>query len=159
MKVGDKVYDDPHVGDGLYDSLNSLKAPNMDEYMNLPYYTEGVNVYNHILKLASNGKKIPSISLSKGEELLRRLRPSVSDYFSITSLHFLHSGKEGLIHFVYLLNQVINDINSSSIPELNTIWAIILYKNGKKDPESDRSWRTISCCPMVFRAMDMYIRV
>ena len=35
MKVGDKVYSDPNVGDGMYDSLNSLKAPDMEEYRNL----------------------------------------------------------------------------------------------------------------------------
>ena len=41
--------------------------------------------------------------------------------------------------------------------ELNTIWANILYKGGGKDVESDRSWRTISCCPILAKALDLYM--
>ena len=97
----------------MYDSLNSLKSPNMESYNNLPPYAEAVSKYNHIIKLTSQGNKIPYISLSKGEKLLRKLRPSVMDYFSITSLHFLHLGTDGVIHFVFLLNSIISHINSA----------------------------------------------
>ena len=129
----------------------------MAQYGNLPQYKEAVATYQHIMKFAAAGEKIPPISLSKGEKLLQNLKPSVMDYFSITSLHFLHLGKEGIIHFVFILNMIINHINSGSVAELNTIWANILYKGGDKDPESDRSWRTISCCPILAKALDTYM--
>ena len=129
----------------------------MAQYGNLPQYKEAVATYQHIMKLAAAGEKIPPISLSKGEKLLQNLNPSVMDYFSITSLHFLHLGKEGIIHFVFILNTIINHINSGSVAELNTIWANILFKCGDKDPESDRSWRTISCCPILAKALDTYM--
>ena len=45
----------------------------------------------------------------------------------------------------------------SSLEELNTIWACILYKGHGKDRESDRSYRTISTCPIIAKALDFYI--
>ena len=157
IKVGDKDYSGDNVPDGIFDSLNQLKAPPMETYRDSEHYMEAVSTYDHIMKLASCGRKIPLISLADGEKLLRGLRPSVMDYFSITSLHFLHIGLEGIFHFIFLLNTIISQINSSSIPELNTIWANILHKGHNKDPELDRSWRTISCCPIIAKALDTYM--
>ena len=154
MKVGDKVYSGEVVADGLFDSMMNLKAPNMEDNMKLPHYEEAVSTYNHITKLVSTGKKMPAISFSKGEEFLCNLKPSFMDFFTATSLHFLHLGKEGVLHFVFLLNAIINHINSSSVAELNTIWANILFKGGDKDREHDRSYRTISCCPLIAKALD-----
>ena len=37
-EVGDKVYSGETAADGLYDSLSSLKAPNMQDYQHLPTY-------------------------------------------------------------------------------------------------------------------------
>jgi hypothetical protein len=157
MKVGDKVYEGHHVADGMFDSLHSLKAPDMEQYSNLPPYSEAVETYKHIIQLASKGKRMPLLSLSKGEDLLKKLKPSVTDFYSITSLHFLHLGKEGIFHFVFLVNSIIDHVNASSIEELNTIWANILHKGHDKDPELDRSWRTISCCPLLAKAIDTYM--
>ena len=122
-----------------------------------PPYLQAMEIYQHIVKLASGGGKIPAISLHHGEEILRGLKSTVMDWFSITSLHFLHLGHEGIIHFVFLMKSIIENINSSSIAELNTIWAIILHKGSKKDPELDRSWRTISSCPLLAKALDTYM--
>ena len=79
------------------------------------------------------------------------------DWYSFTSLHYLYIGHEGILHFVFLMNSIIENINCSTIEELNTIWAIILHKGGGKDPEVDRSWRTISCCPLLAKALDTYM--
>ena len=146
-----------YIPDGIFDSLNSLKSPNMEPYKDIPQYNEAVTTFEHIMKLASAGPKLPSISLCHGEKLLRGLRSSVTDYYSLSSLHFLHLGKSGILHFTFLLNSVIDTINCSSIPELNTIWASILHKGHGKDPEIDRSWRTISCCPLLAKALDTYM--
>ena len=40
---------------------------------------------------------------------------------------------------------------------LNSIWAIVLFKGHGKDRESDRSYRTISTCPVIAKALDQYI--
>ena len=157
LHVGDKVYCGDAVADGMYDSLDSLKAPCMDQHNSNPSYLEAVQTYHHIIKLATKGGKIPSISLAQGEKILRGLKPTVMDWYSVTSLHYLHLGHEGILHFVFLMNSIIGNINCSTLEELNTIWAIILHKGGGKDKELDRSWRTISCCPLLAKALDTYM--
>jgi hypothetical protein len=63
-----------------------------------------------------------------------------------------------LEHFVFLLNIIISNINqAASAEELNTIWANILHKGAGKDLESDRSYRTISCCPLLAKALDTHM--
>ena len=49
------------------------------------------------------------------------------------------------------------NVNLASLEELNTVWACILYKGHGKEKESDRSYRTISTCPMIAKALDMFI--
>ena len=122
LQVGDNVYSNERVPDGMFDSLNALKAPDLGKYSNSPPYTEAVSTYQHLIKIASAGSIIPPISLTKAEQLLRSLKSSVMDYFSITTLHFLHLGEVGVRHFAVLLNAIINLINSSSVSELNTVW-------------------------------------
>ena len=90
MQVGDKVYCGETVADGMFDSLNTHKAPCMDEYSNLAPYNEAVETYKHIIQLAANGGKIPLVTLMQGEKLLLGLKSSDMAWFSITSLHFLH---------------------------------------------------------------------
>jgi hypothetical protein len=58
---------------------------------------------------------------------------------------------------VFLFNSIISHISCSSAAELNTIWANILHKGHRKDVESDRSYRTISCCPIMAKAIDTYM--
>jgi hypothetical protein len=87
LHVGVKIYSGENVAGGMYDSLNSLKAPSMEQHSNNPSYLQAVEIYHHIIMLASAGGKI----------------------------------------------------------------------GGKKVPELDRSWRTISCCPLLAKAMATYL--
>ena len=50
------------------------------------------------------------------------------------------------------------NINSTSIPEINTANAIILHKGHNKDKNLATSYRTISTCPILSKAIDKYIR-
>ena len=84
MEVGKKVYSGINVADGMYESLSTLKAPDMNNFNSSPHYTAALDTYSHILKLASNGGKIPNITLEKGREILLKLKKSALDLFSIT---------------------------------------------------------------------------
>ena len=95
--------------------------------------------------------------MQKAEEILKSIRPSVNDFYSITASHFLNSGEAGLEHFCFLLNTIIDDINNLSIEELNSVWACILYKGHEKDRNNHRSYRTISTCPFLSKSIDTYI--
>ena len=48
-------------------------------------------------------------------------------------------------------------MNLASLEELNTIWACILHKGHGKNRNSDRSYRTISTCPLLAKALDTYV--
>ena len=100
---------------------------------------------------------MPPIDLDKGKELLGKLKKSVIDFYSLSSLHFIHLGDEGLVHFICILNSIIENINNASVEELNSIYAIVLHKGAGKPIESHRAYRTISTCPVVAKALDYYM--
>ena len=157
LKVNNKVYTGTNVPDGFYDSLSSLKAPDMSPIYSSPHFQETLLDFENVLKIARDGPKIPDISTKQSTELLHSLKANVNDFYSITASHFINAGFEGLEHFHFLLNIIIAEINLSSLEELNTIWACILHKGHRKDKESDRSYRTISTCPLLAKALDSYV--
>ena len=86
------------------------------------------------------------------------MKPHVKDFWSITPQHYINAGEAGLTHFNFLMNSIIEDVNNSSIDELNRAFALLLYEGHNKDETSHRSYRTISNCPMVAKGLDIYIR-
>ena len=157
LKVGNKLYSGKNIPDGFFDSLSSLKAPNLSSLHSSPSFQETLLDYKNVLRIARSGSSIPPISPIQATELLYSLKADVNDFYSITASHFIYAGFQGLEHFCFLLNILIAEVNSSTLEELNTVWACILWKGHGKDRESDRSYRTISTCPLVAKALDRYI--
>ena len=81
----------------------------------------------------------------------------MNDLYSITAQHYINAGLEGATHFTFLLNTIISNVNLSSLDYINSVWAMILFKGHGKDRESDRSYRTISTCPLISKALDKYV--
>ena len=157
LTVGNKVYEGDNVADGFFDSISSLKKLDEAALHSSPSYSSAKEDYENILKVLSRSQSIPAISLDKTRKILKSLKPSVNDYYSITGAHYLHSGEAGVEHLHYLLNLLISDLNNLDLDELSIVWACILYKGHNKDRSSDRSYRTISTCPFVSKALDKYI--
>ena len=157
LKVADSTYEGSAVPDGFFASLSSLKAPDMDPITSSPHYQSTLGDYAHILKICRSGNPIPEISSKTSTEILLALKASVNDFYSITANHFIHAGRAGYAHFHFLLSALIKNVNLASLDELNTIWACILFKGHGKDKESDRSYRTISTCPILAKALDTYV--
>ena len=88
---------------------------------------------------------------------MKRIRPDVLDLFSISARHYQADGGPGIEHFSSLLNLVICNVNLSSAKELNSAWSIILHKGHGKPRSSSRSWRCISPCPLISKALDLYV--
>ena len=86
------------------------------------------------------------------------MKKNVTDIFSITALHYLNAGNEGLTHFNFLLNAIIANVNNATLEELNLVLGLILYKGYNKEKTSDRAYRTISTCPFIAKATDLYLR-
>ena len=113
--------------------------------------------YRHIVELSKSAPKVPKISEAKAEALLKKIRPSVSDFFSITAGHYLNGGSTGIKHFQFLVNTILANIEVSAIQELNKVHAVILHKGHRKDKNLASSYRTISSCPFIAKAVDIYL--
>ena len=53
---------------------------------------------------------------------------------------------------------MIGNIDNTTISEPNTALGIILYKGHSKDRTADKSYRTISTCPVLTMAFDLHLR-
>ena len=113
--------------------------------------------YLHIIDICKSGEQIPPLSLSKAYDLLTSMKKQVCDFYSISTLHYIYAGVEGTRHFHYLMNAFISNVNNSDIDELNTIYASVLFKGHGKNAENAKSYRTISTCPILAKAMDIYV--
>ena len=158
LRVNQKTYLDDKVPDGFYDSISSLKTRDDVLLQNSPHFQALTSDYHHILEVSRHGHKIPQISETDSFDLLMNLKADVNDLFSLTPNHYIYAGPPGWIHFHLLLSILINNINNTVIDEVNTVYACILFKGHGKNRFSDRSYRTISTCPVTAKALDTYIR-
>ena len=156
LTVGSKRYCDDQVPDGFFDSISCLKSSHQDTAYPLSAHAFAQD-YQYILKICQDKKVLPEISLEDSNKILFKMRPHVNDYFSITALHYINAGSQGLLHFNFLLNCIIKDVNLASVEELNIAYALLLHKGHQKSRTSDRSYRTISTCPFISKGLDMYI--
>ena len=158
LMVNGKVYVGQAVPDGFYDSLLHLKSYDQGQIQNKESFSRYKSDYSNIIKLCSAGLEIPKITLETSTKILKRIRSGVNDLYSISANHYLNAGDPGNHHFHLLLNTLIADINNVSVDEVNTVHAVILFKGHSKDKSLSSSYRTISTCPLVAKALDIFIR-
>ena len=91
-------------------------------------------------------------------DILHNMKPSVSDLYGITPLHYINAGPAGRIHFNLLLNIFIIEVNNCCTEELNSVYALLLYKGHNKDRTLDSSYRTISTCPILAKGLDLFVQ-
>ena len=154
LLVGNKVYTDEDVADGFFDNISELKT--LDK-ITATSYDSFANDHKHIIEICKAGHPIPRISFHDAKQLLQRMRPHVSDFYSITAAHFLHGGDCGIKHFMFMLNKLFSNIELASVEELNNVHAIILHKGHGKDRNLASSYRTISSCPFLSKAAYVYL--
>ena len=157
LSVGTKTYHGDCVPDGIFNSIKDLKTEPI-ETVHSDDFPDFNEEYRLILEICSSNKKIPLFSYNDADKMLRSLKKNVNDFFSITPLHFLHAGIDGIEHFKLLMNAVINNINYAGISELNSIYACVLYKGNGKNKIKAKSYRTISTCPLIAKALDSHVR-
>ena len=158
LKVNGKTYLGESVPDGFFDSIRSLKTRDNQTLRKSKIFLEYCEDFQNILKICERGTKIPVISEKESFEILMRMKPIVCDYFSITPNHYIYAGPGGWKHFHLLLGLLLANVNDTDIVEVNTAYACILFKGHEKDKECAGSYRTISTCPVIAKALDMYIR-
>ena len=158
LSVGKKLYYSNMVGDGFYDSMSSLKYCDVQSLTDDPALSNHFLNFDNILKICKQNPNIPLIDNAVAMKLLKRLKTHVVDIFGITAAHYINAGDEGLAHFKTLINCVLSDVNNATTEELNLVLGLILFKGHGKDKTSDRSYRTISTCPLLSKAIDLYLR-
>ena len=154
LTVGNKVYSEDRVADGFYDSISKLKSLGTVSSSSFDSFASD---YEHIVKIMKTARKIPRISPKQASVLLRRIRVSVADFYSITAGHYINGGDVTLNHFCFLFNTVLGNIELAAAPELNTAHAVVLHKGHSKDRCLDSSYRTISSCPFLAKCIDIYL--
>ena len=157
LKAGKKTYINSNVSDGFYDSISSLKKVDTSDLSQSSSYISSLEDFKNIIKICSTGTPVPQISLQKTKSIVKSIRPSVADYYSITGFDYLHGGDAALEHLHFLLNGILQDLNNMQVDELNIAWVCILYKGHSKDRSSERSYRTISTCTFISKVLDPYI--
>ena len=113
--------------------------------------------YQNIIKIVKNSPQIPSLSRGTVVEILRYLKSSVNDLFSVTTAHYIYAGDAGIDHLLFLMNAAISDLNNLALDDLSMVWACVLHKGHGKDRAHAKNYRTISTCPIVSKAIDAYI--
>ena len=157
LKVGEKLYTGEQVPDGFYESVLKLKTKTED-VDNSQYFHDFKLDYLHILEMCRSEARMAPITDIEALKILERMKPDVLDFFSVTPYHYLYAGPAGWQHFTLLLNALIYDLSNIDLSEVNRAYACILFKGHGRDKTSSRSYRTISSCPVVAKALDILIR-
>ena len=157
ITVGEDRYEGDLVPDGLFKSIKNLKSQDQSHLHKSPKYKDWTEDYKYILQLCKHKCDVPEISLEDSTKILLRLKSSVTDFWSVSPMHYRNAGDEGFLHFNFLMNLIIKDMNNSSVAELNIAYAILLHKGHGKSKTSDRSYRTISTCPLLAKGLDTYL--
>ena len=159
LTVGEERYYGKNVKDGFFASIKNLKTS--ADMINVTEHWAGIDIkedYRNILDICRSKVDLPKISIEESTSILMKMKPTVNDFYSVTTLHYINAGKAGLVHFNFLLNCIISEVNNAKVEELNTVYALLLHKGHGKVKTSDKSYRTISTCPIVSKALDLYIR-
>ena len=156
IEVANEKYEGEAVKDGFYSSIKTLKS----KEKSLDNATNNILLedYKHILDLCKDKRDLLPISIEESSKILKKMKASVIDFYSISPAHFINAGKAGLEHFNLLMNCIIEDINNASIEEMNSCYALLIHKGHGKLRTKDSSYRTISTCPVAPKAIDLYIR-
>ena len=153
--IAEKVYTNENVADGFFDAISSLKTVSPVTSSSFDQFSED---HKNIIEICKSSKKIPRLSLSDTESLLRNIKPNVSEYLSVTAAHYLNRGDAATIkHFHFLFNTILDNIEITAADEMNRAHAIILHKSHNKPKNISSSYRTISSCPFLAKAVDMYL--
>ena len=158
LVVGSKVFNGDNVCDGLYTALGNLKTRDHEKLDAAPNFNDFVKDYENIIHLAECGLPIKPITEEESLNLLLKMKPNVTDLYNITPSHYLNAGPVGCNHFHLLLSALLDDNKNTTISEVNSTYAVVLFKGHQRDRTSSRSYRTISTCPLVAKALDVYIR-
>ena len=113
-------------------------------------------MYEAILQRCLESTPIPEVNYETEHNFPSKLKPHITDYSSDPNALSCHCCV-GINCFKELLNLLIRNVALGNLLEINSVWSYMLYKDRSRPCDLGNSWRTISSCPLVSKAMDMYV--
>ena len=156
--VGNKVFSGSEVATGFFENINDLKTKLDPATVNCDSCESFKIDHKHIIEICKAGEKIPPLNLIEAEKLLHSVKPSVCDHWSVSANHYIYGGPMALKHFQLIINLAIEDIENTTVDEVNTAHACILFKGHQKNKNQASSYFTISSCPFIAKCLDTYIK-
>ena len=158
LKVGSLIYSGDRVHDGFFTSISQPKCKNKVSTQLMTHLSDTYEDYANIIELSKTGAAMDPISQVDVLNMLNRMKSDVLDSFNITPNHYRYAGPANWEHFRLLVNALIAIVENIDIIEVNRAHAVVLFKGHGKDKTCSRSYRTISSCPVVAKALDILIR-
>ena len=106
LVLGDDIFTGVAVADGYHQIISSLKKIDPDR-PETKTFSQFLSDHSHISEICKTGRQIPEISFNQAHDLLLKMKPTVTDYYSITFLHYLNGGIQAIRHFMLLLNAIL----------------------------------------------------
>ena len=112
-----------------------------------------------ILELIKQEIKIPSMKLSDLKNVIfKRLKLNKAcNVLKLTVEHLRYAGDDNLSLILCLLNQIIDNLNYLSAPQLNTAVATVVHKGKRKPVYHHKSYRQVRVTPLIGRLLDEYL--
>ena len=121
LTVRGKTYVGDAVKDGFFDSISKLKMKDENSLSTNMYFNAFAADYDNIIEISKHGVKIPQISESDSFSLLQKMKPEVKDFYGVTANHYNFAGPVGWRHFHLLLSSLLNNVNNTTISEINVV--------------------------------------
>ena len=104
--------------------------------------------------------KIPQMSFKQFKDILfKKLKLNKAcDIYKLTVEHLRYAGDETLSLILFLINQIIDNINYLSSTQLNTSVASIVFKSKNRPVSHHKSYRQVRVTPLLGRIVDEFIR-
>ena len=119
LTVGKETFTGDNVKKGFYKSVSQLKTRD-PALATSKTFQEFVGSHNHILEISKSGKTIPLLSWETAKNLLKSIKPNVTDLHSISALHYINGGDDVILHFqLIIINAFLSDVENFVLAEIN----------------------------------------
>ena len=149
------------VLEGFAQNTEILCNTEGDDTFDNDFYKMSIKDNMIIMEISENENiKIPHINLAQLKNILfKKLKlKKACDVFKLTVEHLRNVGDSSLLLIIELLNNIIDNINVLSSPQLNTSIASVVHKGKGKSLFHHKSYRLVRITPLFARLIDEYMR-
>ena len=154
-------FDGVNVLEGFRANTEVLCNDETNEDFNNDFLKMSTNDNIALMDITENEiMNIPHMNLPQLKEIIfKKLKMNKAcDVFMLTVEHLRNAGDGTLLLLLSLLNNIIDNINVLSSPQLNTSIASVVFKGKGKPVFHHKSYRLVRVTPLIARIIDEYTR-